>query len=66
LKANPDLQFVVTLEPDSLGNVATNQNIPFCAQATPAYKEGIAYAIAKLQACHIALYVDTTHGGWLG
>ena len=66
LKSAWDLTFAVILEPDSLGNVITNQNIPFCANATSTYEQGIAYAIAKLQAPNIALYIDAAHGGWLG
>ena len=66
LAAAPDLTFAVILEPDSLGNVITNQDIPFCANASSGYEEGIAYAIAKLQLPNVALYVDAAHGGWLG
>jgi cellulose 1,4-beta-cellobiosidase len=44
-----DLDFAIVLEPDSLGNAITNQGVPFCANATPVYEEGIAYAISKLQ-----------------
>lgn len=66
LKAANNLDFAVILEPDSLGNVITNQNVPLCANASSAYEEGIAYAIAKLQAPNIALYIDAAHGGWLG
>lgn len=62
----PDLSFAIILEPDSLGNVITNQNVPLCAGATAAYEEGIAYAIAKLQLPGVALYLDAAHGGWLG
>ncbi|KAF2452792.1 endoglucanase-6B [Lineolata rhizophorae] len=66
LAAADDLTFAVVLEPDSLGNVVTNQNIEFCAQATPVYEEGIAYAISALQFEHVNLYIDAAHGGWLG
>ena len=60
------LSFVVVLEPDSLGNVVTNMGVEKCANAAPAYKEGIAYAIAKLSQSNIAIYLDAAHGGWLG
>jgi cellulose 1,4-beta-cellobiosidase len=40
--------------------------VPFCANATPVYEEGIAYAISQLQFPHVALYIDAAHGGWLG
>ncbi|KAH8594427.1 1, 4-beta cellobiohydrolase [Bisporella sp. PMI_857] len=66
LAAAPDLTFAVILEPDSLGNVITNQNVPYCQAATPGYEEGLAYAIAKLQLPNVALYLDAAHGGWLG
>lgn len=62
----PDLTFAIVLEPDSLGNVITNQAIETCATATPIYEEGIAYAISQLQFSNVALYVDAAHGGWLG
>ncbi|KAG4438561.1 hypothetical protein IFR05_005936 [Cadophora sp. M221] len=66
VKAASDLTFAIILEPDSLGNVITNQNVPFCGNATPIYEEGIAYAISKLQAKNVHLYIDAAHGGWLG
>ncbi|KAF1937782.1 cellobiohydrolase-like protein II precursor [Clathrospora elynae] len=61
-----DLDFAIVLEPDSLGNAITNQGVPFCANATPVYEQGIAYAIAKLQFPNVHLYIDAAHGGWLG
>jgi cellulose 1,4-beta-cellobiosidase len=61
-----DLDFAIVLEPDSLGNAITNQGVPFCANATPVYEEGIAYAISKLQYPNVHLYIDAAHGGWLG
>ena len=61
-----DLDFAIVLEPDSLGNAVTNQGVPFCANATPIYEQGIAYAIAKLQFPNVSLYMDAAHGGWLG
>jgi len=66
LKKATDLTFAVVIEPDSLGNVITNTNIPFCNQAIPVYEEGIAYALNKLQLPHVHLYIDAAHGGWLG
>jgi cellulose 1,4-beta-cellobiosidase len=66
VKAASDLTFAIILEPDSLGNVITNQGTPFCAGASSVYEEGIAFAISQLQAEHISLYVDAAHGGWLG
>lgn len=66
LAAAPDLTFAVVVEPDAIGNIVTNMGTPFCAQAAPVYEEGIAYAIASLQYENVNLYVDASHGGWLG
>lgn len=66
LAAARDLTFAVVLEPDSLANLVTNMGVPFCAQAAPVYREGIAHAIAALQLDHVHLYLDAAHGGWLG
>jgi cellulose 1,4-beta-cellobiosidase len=49
VSAATDVSFAIVLEPDSLANLVTNMGIEFCAQAEPVYKEGIAYAISKLQ-----------------
>ncbi|TFK64764.1 cellobiohydrolase [Pluteus cervinus] len=65
LEALP-LTFAIILEPDSLGNVVTNLSVEKCAKAAPAYKEGISYAIKKLQQKNVHLYLDAAHGGWLG
>ncbi|PGH16518.1 hypothetical protein AJ79_01623 [Helicocarpus griseus UAMH5409] len=64
--AAEDVSFAIVLEPDSLGNAVTNSGIEFCNKSIPAYKEGIAYAIEKLQFEHVSLYIDAAHGGWLG
>ncbi|KAK2741443.1 1,4-beta-D-glucan cellobiohydrolase cel6b [Onygenales sp. PD_40] len=61
-----DARFAIVLEPDSLGNAVTNMGIELCNVSIPAYKEGIAYAIEKLQFDHVSLYIDAAHGGWLG
>lgn len=66
VKEAKDLTFAIVLEPDSLGNAVTNQDNAACAKATPFYEQGIAYAISKLQAPNIHLYIDAAHGGWLG
>ena len=44
----PDVGFAVVLEPDSLGNAITDQNVGLCRNASGAYGEGVAYAIGKL------------------
>ncbi|KAH6885082.1 cellobiohydrolase [Coprinopsis sp. MPI-PUGE-AT-0042] len=61
-----EVDFVVVLEPDSLGNVITSLTVPKCAGAAGAYRAGISYAIAKLYRPNVSLYLDATHGGWLG
>jgi len=66
LAAAPDLTFAVILEPDSLANLITSQDVPYCKSASQGYEEGIAYAIAKLQMSNVALYLDAANGGWLG
>ncbi|KAF4619349.1 hypothetical protein D9613_004760 [Agrocybe pediades] len=60
------ISFVVLIEPDSTGNLVTNMALKSCAKAAPVHKEGIAYAIAKLQNPNIAVYLDGANGGWLG
>lgn len=66
VSAATDLTFAIVVEPDSLGNVITNQGMEFCAKATPVYEEGIAFALANLQFPNVHLYIDAAHGGWLG
>jgi cellulose 1,4-beta-cellobiosidase len=65
-KAHPDQPIVVVLEPDSLGNLATNMALPMCQEAKHAYKAGIAYAIKKLALPNVSIYLDAAHSGWLG
>ena len=62
----PDLQIAAIVEPDSLPNIVTNLDNPKCAKAKVGYEAGVAYAIAKLAASHVAIYLDSAHGGWLG
>ncbi|RYZ69873.1 MAG: cellulose 1,4-beta-cellobiosidase [Proteobacteria bacterium] len=61
-----DLHIAAVIEPDSLPNLVTNMGVDKCAKAAPLYREGVEYALRKLQANHIALYLDIGHGGWLG
>jgi cellulose 1,4-beta-cellobiosidase len=66
-KKYPDQPIVAVIEPDSLGNLATNMNIQKCATAQNAYLKGVAYAIRQLSALpNLFLYLDACHGGWLG
>jgi cellulose 1,4-beta-cellobiosidase len=61
-----DLPIVVILEPDSLGNLVTNMNLPKCADSRSAYVESTVYAIQKLQLPNVSIYLDAAHAGWLG
>ncbi len=65
-KAHPDQPIVVVLEPDSLGNLATNLAIPACQEARPVYRSGIAYAIKSFALPNVSVYLDAAHSGWLG
>jgi cellulose 1,4-beta-cellobiosidase len=65
-KAHPDQPIVVILEPDSLGNLATNMALPMCQEAKSAYKNGIVYAIKKFALPNVSVYLDAAHSGWLG
>jgi cellulose 1,4-beta-cellobiosidase len=65
-KAHPSQPIVVVLEPDSLGNLATNMSIPACVEARPAYKEGVIYAIKSFALPNVSVYLDAAHAGWLG
>lgn len=61
-----DLHIAAIVEPDSLPNIVTNMGNAKCAKAKPGYEIGVAYAIKKLAASHVAIYLDSAHGGWLG
>jgi len=56
----------VILEPDSLGNVATNLGNAKCAAAEQAYRHSIAYAVRTLALPNVSIYLDAAHAGWLG
>jgi cellulose 1,4-beta-cellobiosidase len=64
--AHPKLRIVAIVEPDSLGNLATNLGVPKCAASEKAYRNSLAYAISKLSLPHVSLYLDAAHAGWLG
>lgn len=67
IQAYPDVDVAIVLEPDSVGNIITNQGIPFCATAAPVHKRGLAYAISVLGALkNVYLYLDGAHATWLG
>jgi len=64
------MPIVIILEPDSLGNLATNQAHPHCGNIATqtAYKEGVQYAMQQLtsRVPRVSVYLDAAHGGWLG
>ena len=66
LKAHPDQPIAIVLEPDSLGNLATNMSLPKCQQAKAVYKNGIVYAIKSFNLPNVSVYLDAAHSGWLG
>ena len=65
-KSFSDLPIVAILEPDSLGNLVTNLNIPKCSEARDVYVDQTAYAIRKLALPNVSIYLDAAHAGWLG
>jgi len=62
------LRHVIILEPDSLPNLVTNlETHEKCRDAASAYREGVAYAIARFAELPNAyVYLDIAHSGWLG
>jgi len=62
----PDVRVVAVIEPDSLANLVTNLNVQKCANAQSAYMECVLYAIQKLNALGVYMYLDAGHAGWLG
>lgn len=66
LKAYPDVDVVLVIEPDSLANLVTNLSVQKCANAQTAYKQCVTYAIQKLNLPNVAMYLDAGHAGWLG
>ena len=63
---HPSARIAILLEPDSLGNLATNLSVPRCAAAEQAYRRSIAYAVRTLSMPHVSIYLDAAHAGWLG
>jgi len=61
-----DVRVVAVIEPDSLANLVTNLSVQKCANAQSAYKECVLYAIQKLNALGVYMYLDAGHAGWLG
>ena len=65
-KAHANQPIAVILEPDSLGNLATNMSLPKCQQSRSAYKNGIVHAIKSFHLPNVSVYLDAGHAGWLG
>ncbi len=65
-KAHADQPIAVVLEPDSLGNLATNADLPKCREARSVYKSGVVYAIKGFHLPNVSVYLDAAHAGWLG
>ena len=63
---DPDVRTVLVVEPDALGNVVINSANQKCQNAVQTYKEGIRYAIEKLNGTNVATYIDVGNSGWLG
>jgi len=71
---NPNLRFVLVIEPDSVPNLVTNASgspspIANCvaAQSSGVYVQGIQYAITRLHPLTNAyLYLDVGQSAWLG
>ncbi|KAG4431505.1 hypothetical protein IFR05_013012, partial [Cadophora sp. M221] len=63
---NPKTAIVLIIEPDSLPNLVTHQDMASCKVAAQGYKDGIAYALAQLNLPNVAMYVDAGNSGWLG
>ena len=62
----PKQRIVVFLEPDSLPNLVTNLTTKPCGAVEQVYKTSTAYAIQKLSAPNVSIYMDIGHAGWLG
>lgn len=62
----PDVNVVLIIEPDSLGNMVTNMNVQKCQGAAQTYKDLTAYALKELDLPNVTMYLDGAHAGWLG
>jgi len=61
-----DAEAYIATEPDSLGNLVTNTNVPKCAGAKSTYITSTVYALKTLNLPNVAMYLDAGHAGWLG
>lgn len=66
VKRYTDVNIVLIIEPDSLGNMVTNMAVAKCQGAAAAYQECTTYALKQLNFPHVTMYMDGAHAGWLG
>jgi cellulose 1,4-beta-cellobiosidase len=66
LKSYPNQAFALIIEPDSLPNLVTNDDLTTCQQSAAGYRDGTAYALKTLNLPNVVMYMDAGHGGWLG
>jgi cellulose 1,4-beta-cellobiosidase len=59
IAAFPGVPVVAVIEPDSLGNVVTNQQkFPACATAAQTYQDLVVYAMKQLNTVGVSMYLD--------
>jgi cellulose 1,4-beta-cellobiosidase len=46
--------------------LVTNKDLQTCKDSASGYRDGVAYALKKLNLPNIIMYMDAGHGGWLG
>jgi cellulose 1,4-beta-cellobiosidase len=66
LKSYPNQAFALIIEPDSLPNLVTTDDLTTCQQSAAGYRDGTAYALKTLNLPNVVMYMDAGHGGWLG
>lgn len=66
LAAHPGQRVAIILEPDSIPNLVTNQQLPKCAALDGPERRLLAYAAAALSRAGAYVYLDAGHAGWIG
>jgi cellulose 1,4-beta-cellobiosidase len=66
IKKYPNTAFALVIEPDSLPNLVTNDDLATCQASAAGYREGVSYALKTLNLPNVVMYIDAGHGGWLG
>lgn len=66
LKKHSNVAFALLIEPDSLPNLVTNDDLQTCKDSADGYRDGVAYALKSLDLPNVVMYIDAGHGGWLG